>query len=528
MFQFCALYSFKRNLIDLMAVEIQKLCVLFYYQQSPSLEAGYPLVYWPWYRTATAQDVRGSLPVFGSKTLNGYTPQEMCVSPHFSSLKEETLEKALLTPQIFELFVMKKAAEYMKTRKVKTISCRLFTGADRNDPLHYGIKKGSPLCANHLHALILWCDFIKFRVKLIESLSGDDLKHVKSENSKFFWVSRSLRELVAYFGSDRYGSDMNGEVQGPFYCASREVQNLSGFCIEFNIPTATTKILPVALRMAGPHGMLMTVRNKSEWGSSQPLFDTTWISTFFEEEEQLWFGSVYGLRMEEVFIMDTARVYWIIIRVLYDFDATLSGGDNNFDSLSLGVTPDEIKKLDFCLKYVRNENMENEDKPDAVDDYVLDSVKAFCAQKRKLSIDAKYVHNGLDESMQNMIFYGLSESKSIPSDRTNIIRSELFVQFPNLVEIEMETKGYPLNPLSLLSVLDEANIPDCFQVLALREYVDYRRGMADAFNAIPDITEQFNAKNWDISMESSHQWGISEWTQEETIFFIKRIIITRI
>ena len=491
-----------------MAVEVQKLCVLFYYQQSLSLGSGYPLVYWEWYRTATAEMVEGSHYV--SQTLNGYAPQEMSVSPCFGSLKEETLETGLLSPQIFNLFVVKKAAEYLKTRKVKSIKCR---GAD--DSLHYDIPKDSPLSPKHLHALILWCDFIKFRVKLIESLSGDDLADVKSENSKFFFVSKSLRELVAYFGSDGKRYSVNGQVKGPFYCASREVGNLSGFCIGFNIPTATTKMLPVALRMAGPQGTVMTVGKQSGRSRCQPLFDTTWISMFFEEDEYLWFGSLYPLRVEDVFPMETARSYRSIIGLLYIFDAAVSGKIER----GMSVTAEEMKKLDFCLKYARNENMENEDVPDGVDEYILDSVKAFCAKKRKLTLSMHGLSK-LHESMRNMIFYGLSKRVSIPSDRTNIFRSELFVQFPSLVQIEMDTTmGYghyggacPLNLISLLSVLDEANIPDCFQVLQLSDDNDYddeddsddvedsgAGWIGDAFTS--NIKEQFTAKNWNIEMK---------------------------
>ena len=140
-----------------------------------------------------------------------------------------------------------------------------------------------------------------------------------------------------------------------------------------------------------------------------------------------------------------------------------------------------------------------------MDDYILDSVKAFCAKKRKLTL-SMFELGKLHDSLQNMIFYGLSESESIPSDRTNIFRSELFVQFPNVVQIDMETMGYrdgyPINLLSLLSVLDETNIPDCFQVLRVGEGDGYGRGWVEgAMKAIPDIIEQFTAKNWNICME---------------------------
>ena len=105
-----------------------------------------------------------------------------------------------------------------------------------------------------------------------------------------------------------------------------------------------------------------------------------------------------------------------------------------------------------------------------------------------------------------MILYGQSRSESIPSDRTNIFRSELFVQFPNLVEIEMDTMESALTFLSLLSVLDEANIPDCFKMLKLSDYT--QEWMKEAFLAIPNIAEQFAAKNWNVKVHDDEEWII--------------------
>merc|ERR1712190_520959 len=81
--------------------------------------------------------------------------------------------------------------------------------------------------------------------------------------------------------------------------------------------------------------------------------------------------------------------------------------------------------------------------------------------------------SGLGASFLNLIFYGVSDTMDIPEDKSNVFRADLFALFPNLVEIELWTSFigcYPLNLLSLLSVLNEADIPPSFQRLRMRDY----------------------------------------------------------
>merc|ERR1712190_142876 len=97
--------------------------------------------------------------------------------------------------------------------------CRPFFNTD--DPLHFGIKRGSKVPEEHLQSIILYCDFTELCTLFSRSLRknkwDDGLKEIKRRNSKFFHISKALRELVTYFGSDGGGDDdgrgpMNGVV----------------------------------------------------------------------------------------------------------------------------------------------------------------------------------------------------------------------------------------------------------------------------------------------------------------------------
>merc|ERR1719242_1364310 len=113
---------------------------------------------------------------------------------------------------------------------------------------------------------------------------------------------------------------------------------------------------------------MITVGNQKTLDSKQqPLFNATWISAFAEEDEYLWFGSVYGLSVEAISIVASSRVYHRSIGALYLFGAALSGQE----MYGMKVKEKDVKILDFCFQHLRNEAAA--ERPKCVDDYVLDS-----------------------------------------------------------------------------------------------------------------------------------------------------------
>ena len=227
--------------------------VRHYRVMNKSFATGFPLFYWKWYRTATEKRVQGNLLLSSFMNLRGHSVDELSVDQHFDNLKEEVLATGLIGPEKFEKLVVQKAADYMKTAKCRKMKCKAFWG--RNDPLHFDIPNGTPLTAQHLQSIILYCDFTKlctlFSLSLRENEEDDGLEDIKKRNSKFFHFTKLLRELVTYFGScgtdDNYDG-MNGVAKGPFFSGVSVVLNLSEFSIGFNTPTSTTMTKEIALR----------------------------------------------------------------------------------------------------------------------------------------------------------------------------------------------------------------------------------------------------------------------------------------
>ena len=184
--------------------------------------------------------------------------------------------------------------------------------------LHFGISFGESVKSEHLQSMVLYSDFTKLCTLFSKSLRknkwDDDLEDVKARNAKFYFLSRFLRELVAYYGSD--GHENKG-IKGPFYCGVSVVLSVSEFRIGFNTPTSTSKTREIALRFAGEGGMILTVGNQKGDSRDQPLFNVTWISSFVEEDEYFWFGAYYGLSVDDIAIVASARSYRRSLGALY-------------------------------------------------------------------------------------------------------------------------------------------------------------------------------------------------------------------
>ena len=232
---------------------------------SKTFATGYHFLYWKWYRTATVEQMRGSW-LLSWWDLGGCSFQDLSVHRRFDSLKAEVLASGLVTPETFHKLVIQKAKEYLNTKKCRKMRSDPFSGELGNDPLHFGIKRGSPLSLHHLCAIILYTDFTElctlFSLSMRKNKFGDGLHEIKARNSGFFHFSKFLRELVTYFGSYGEYGNTNGRVSGLFFSGVSTVLNVNAFSIGFNTPTSTSMSIEIAWRFAGVEGMVLALKNE--------------------------------------------------------------------------------------------------------------------------------------------------------------------------------------------------------------------------------------------------------------------------
>eukprot|EP01083_Nonionella_stella_P290695 989121_1 len=95
--------------------------------------------------------------------------------------------------------IMVKVKAYLETKSVKAV--KAFIGDIK---LHYGIEDGEPLLPRLLVALFFYTDFTDlcthFSATFRATKQFEQLSSIKARNSKYWWMAKSLRELVELYG----------------------------------------------------------------------------------------------------------------------------------------------------------------------------------------------------------------------------------------------------------------------------------------------------------------------------------------
>ena len=116
-------------------------------------------------------------------------------------------------------------------------SCKFWSiGNGLEDAYHFEIADGSPLRPHHLYAVIAYTDFDSFNTAFSETFRKmqrrESIASLRERNSKFYFCSRYLRELVTYYGCIGHEkAARNGFENGPFYTGMSVVLALPQFKI---------------------------------------------------------------------------------------------------------------------------------------------------------------------------------------------------------------------------------------------------------------------------------------------------------
>eukprot|EP01084_Bolivina_argentea_P186380 321280_1 len=268
-----------------------------YNVKKSSFSTGLVFWYWSWYREQYSnRELEQKQGIWNQNNYQGYSVNELFVDSHFVSLQEEALESGFLSLDIFKEKIIGKAKAYIKTKKCKKIKC-----IELGDELHFGIEYGAPLSQKHLQSLLLYTDFTEFCTDFSTTFRPNSVDEtiatITKRNSKYHCISKHLRELIQYFGINGLESS-NGHEFGMFYCGMNCKMNIPEFAIRLNGPSSTTKQIQIAQRFSGIQGIIIQLNNKSYSGQREVFFDTSWISSYWEEDERIMFGGRWKLEIE--------------------------------------------------------------------------------------------------------------------------------------------------------------------------------------------------------------------------------------
>ena len=287
-----------------------------------------------------------------------------------------------------------------------------------------------------------------------------------------------MRETVQYFGviGDAQKA-ANGYESGPFYVGMSFEMNIPEYSIGLQGPTSTSKQKEIADRFA-KGGMTITLNNTRGTTKWEPFWDSSWISSYPEEDERIFFGSQYKLQVETIILMGSGKDHRESIGAFYEFDQLLSGG---YDVGSISRSDMDI--VARSIEYALQRTLDAVD----VDTYALDNFFAFTRNKTEIVLHLAYIHRYFKNvSFADFLMHSVREQgiDGVSANNINLIKPSIFRLFPNLTQItiystlylEGNIEIYAFNFLSLLSVLSESAIPCSFNTVIIKDEFPNRSG----------------------------------------------------
>merc|ERR1712228_217179 len=104
---------------------------------------------------------------------------------------------------------------------------------------------------------------------------------------------------------------------------------IPSFNIRLNAPTSTTMQIEVALKFAGRNGTIIQLNNDSDGGKVDYLrsFNVSFISRYPSEDERLFNGGYYRIRVQSIKLLETKQNFAPFIAPLYYLDAMITGSN---------------------------------------------------------------------------------------------------------------------------------------------------------------------------------------------------------
>eukprot|EP01084_Bolivina_argentea_P193599 332134_1 len=481
---------------------------------SASFSTGFHFFYHKFYKGVDASQLikNEQWRSYEENDFGGETLKSLFVETHFNSIKQEALCSSFITIQQFTSKVIQKSNEYMKTKKCKIIRC-----IKDGDPLHYCIDFGITLKQSHLHALLLYCDFTLFCTSFSSTFRrnfyNEPVQLVKKRNSKYHHTSKHLTELVQYYGVT--GSPFDDQKEdGPFYTGVSFCMNIPEFSVRLYGPTSTSKHKEIACRFAGRDGMIIQLNNHYPPGNLETFFDSSWISTYPEENERIFISARYKIEMQAIIIIETAKNYENIMTALYKFDAMISGQS----MFGVEITKTDVSIVDSSIKYALEDSFDKSD--DKLDKYIKDNFLLFAANKTQIILKLHWLNMMKNAHFTNFVTYPICKQTTPQKNNNNLFKPMIFELFPNLKNITIYTahSSYPypvycFNLLSLLSILVGVSFPKSFKSIIIKDQNPDKNHAWLEKSLSKAIKRKFTAKKFNIEFKRTKTEGdkVENW-----------------
>merc|ERR1712187_616578 len=99
--------------------------------------------------------------------------------------------------------------------------------------------------------------------------------------------------------------------------------------MRLNSPTSTSKQIEVAIKFSGTSGVGFTLGNPNGYYDYQYKYlrgiHCSWLSKFMEEDEVLFFGGFYPIKVMNLRLIQTKQNFKKLVSAIFYFDLLLNG-----------------------------------------------------------------------------------------------------------------------------------------------------------------------------------------------------------
>ena len=202
------------------------------------------------------------------------------MKPKYENLKEEILHYQYINIQQYKQGIIIKANEYQQTQLVQSMKARI-------DYDEYGISEDEVLSMDRLMTIILYTDYTDlsrhFSSTFRKSNLFEPLQTTKYRHSKYYWMSKLLRETVRIYG---HNYEDEGLRDGPYYCGMSKVMTMPEFAMKLFSPSSTSCHIEVAMKFSGESGLIIEFNNEGGLATVVKGLEVSWVSRFAEEDER--------------------------------------------------------------------------------------------------------------------------------------------------------------------------------------------------------------------------------------------------
>eukprot|EP01084_Bolivina_argentea_P011998 22480_1 len=173
-------------------------------------------------------------------------------------------------------------------------------------------------------------------------------------------------------------------MSGPFFCGTSIVMTIPSFNLRLNGPVSTSMHIEVAVKFSDRNrGAVMQLDNPLTL-QHQGLcgFNLSWISNFPEEDERLFFGGYYFIKLTSIRLGSTKQNFGAAMHIMYYLDVILTGGELLDDNgKQMTVEKQDIQLLKDLFTTVLGNT-----KP-TVDHYIFTTFQSFTQNKQQIVLN---------------------------------------------------------------------------------------------------------------------------------------------